>query len=151
MPGPGDVVRVTHRQAVLITAALAMGVASLAGVAVALVVTGTVEPVLVTTPLLRGAVLVPAVLLLGAARALEARLRESPRGADPAEAAGRWLSGTVVGMALREAVGLLGGVIVLVTGDVLAGLALAAGALLVMLLAAPRQSDLARRLRGARG
>jgi hypothetical protein len=135
------------RVELVITAALAGGVILLAGVASFLVMRGAMTPYMATTPLLRGIVVVIAIFFLGTARAIERRIRRGPAHADREAIVRAHFSGTLVGMALREAVGLLGGMMILVSGDVAAGAALAGAAVLVMALALPKGDDLEERLR----
>ena len=144
-------VQSVHNRGVILTAALAMGHLALAGVATGFVLSGSLEPAFSTTPLLRGAVAVMGLLMLGAATVIGGRLAEAPAGATPDDAAQRYPTGLVVGMALREAVGLAGAMLILLAGDLVVGGALVAAALLTMIAAAPRRADIESRLRRASG
>lgn len=136
-----------HRQVVVMSAGLTVGVVTFAGVVAALLTSGTVEAL---SPLpaaatwgLAGAGLVALV----AGRILGPRLREGARGASGAEVAGRWVSGSVVGAALAEVPGMIGGMIGLLDGDLVLLGALAAASVVGILTGIPSREQLEQELR----
>jgi hypothetical protein len=142
-------VRSLHGRAVAATAGLALGIVGMAAVAFALVGAEGYRPALPEDTARRVGALAIAAVLLGFARPLERRVDRPPRGADHETEGRAWLSGVIAGMAVRGAAGLMGGVLILLTGDVRAGGALALATVAVMSLAAPRRRDLERRIRKA--
>lgn len=144
MTDPRELVDRVHRGAATVVGALILGVVMFAGIAFAVGDTGVFPADLANAPFRWGMVALAAVIL-GAARPLSRKVASVPRGADAETTAAAWMRSRIVGSALREAVGMLGGVMILL-GDMEAGLALAAASIGVMLLAFPRKSDLEERV-----
>ena len=88
-----------------------------------------------------------AAALFAAAPMVERRLRDAPAGASMSDVAARFQTGTVAGFALREAAGLFGLVVALLSGTLSWALGFAAASVAAMALAWPKRSDLEARLR----
>lgn len=90
-----------------------------------------------------------AAALFIVAPVVERKLREAPPGASMSDVAARFQSGTIAGFALREAPGLLGLVLSLLSGTLPWALGFAGASLAAMALAWPKRGDLEARLRKA--
>lgn len=97
----------------------------------------------------RAALIVGGLVMLLVAPLVEKRIRESGRGAAPAQALSVFRTATVVGFALREAAALFGLLIAVLTGEPFWCFALSAAALVAMIAAWPTRGKLERYVRGA--
>lgn len=131
----------------MIVGSLVLGVGLFTGVAVYLIRSGTFGDTEELIPLEAvGAVV--AVLLL-TAPLVAGRLKDTPAGADRNTVYQHFQTGTIVGMALREGAGLMGGILAMLSGSLPWLLGLTGVSMLAMILAWPRRDDLEERLRRA--
>ncbi len=151
-PGPpdpsGSTLREYHRVLVGISWALIAGVAAMAGGAWFLVATGTFLPFLGFTTPVRIGIAVFLVLLLLAAGPLERAVGGGEAAEDEAAALSRVQTRVMVGMAVRDAVGAMAAVLILLSGDLLVGGSAAAATLVAMVSNLPRMDDLEAAVRG---
>lgn len=128
-----------------IVGSLVLGVGLFAGVAVYLIRSGTFGETGALIAL--EAVGVVVVVLLLTAPLVASRLKDAPAGADRDTVYQRFQTGTIVGMALREGAGLMGGILAMLSGSLPWLLGLTGVSMLAMILAWPRRDDLEERLR----
>lgn len=151
-PAAGDpgssTLREYHRVLVGISWALIAGVAVMAGGAWFLVTTGTFTPFLGFTAPVRIGIAVFLVLLLLAAGPLERAVGGGEPPEDEAAALGRVQTRVMVGMAVRDAVGAMAAVLILLSGDLLVGGSVAAATLVAMASDLPTIDDLEAAVRG---
>lgn len=141
-------VREYHRVLTLVTYGLMFSVVTVALVSAALVHTGTYPPFLNFSPLVWTGIVAFMLLLLAVSYPLQRKARRASRPTTREEALGLEQTGVMVGMAVRDAVGVTGGVIILLTGHYLVGGGMAALALAAMFLDRPREQDLITAVRG---
>lgn len=136
--------RVLH----IIVGSLILGVVLFAAVAAWLITSGTFVGTGPPVPL--EAVGVGVVALIFLAPVLAGRTKEAPPDADRDTVFMQFQTGTIVGMALREGAGLMGGVFALLAGSLPWLVGLTGASVLAMALAWPKRDDLDERLRRAR-
>ena len=137
-----------HRVLVGISWALIGGVAAMAGGAWFLVATGTFHPFLGFSTPVRIGIAVFLVLLLLAAGPLQRAVGGGEPPEDEAAALARVQTRVMVGMAVRDAVGAMAAVLILLSGDVLVGGSVAAATLVAMVSDLPAMDDLEAAVRG---
>jgi hypothetical protein len=138
-----------QRQIRIVSAGLSVGVVALVGVVAFLVTSGAFTPTLSLPAAATWGIAGAGVLALGAGRVVGRRLRRAPAGAGPEAVATRWVNGAVIATALAETPGLLGGLLGLLTGDLLLMAGLAALSVLGILTGSPPRDELERLLRRA--
>ena len=153
MAGPGrrpggDSVAEYHRVLVLMSWALMGSVAVMVGGAWTLVATGTFQPFLGLQTPVRIGVGVFLVLLLGSAYPLSRAVGAGARPATRERALAVVQTRVMVGMAVRDAVGAMAAVLILLAGDVVLGGTVGALVLASMALALPRREQLEEAVRG---
>jgi hypothetical protein len=124
----------------LVSFALAGGVMLLAAVVGFAGAGAAAEPTALGTPVRLGIVVVAAFLLTGA-RELTGRLAAVPRGTDPRVAAARLFNAVLAGQGLREVIGIGGGVLGFLTGDVAFMAVLAVVSAFTIVMAVPSRDD----------
>ncbi|MBT8405216.1 MAG: hypothetical protein KJP18_15235 [Gemmatimonadetes bacterium] len=145
--GPdADAVRAQIR---MFSYALAAGVVILAVVIGLTGVGAAAEPTTLETPI-RITVIMAAAFLLAGARALTVRIATVLPGTDPHVAASSLLTGVLAGQGVRELIGLAGGLIGFLAGDLAFMAVLAAASALTIVIAVPGQDEVRRRIEGPR-
>ena len=127
--------------------AFAGGVALFAVVSVFLVQTGSFTPFMGYTGLVRGAVAAFVILLIGSSWPLYRLAGGAVSADDPNAALSAFQIKVIVANAIREAAGLMGGVLILLFGDLLVGGTAAALSVGAILLSLPRKDDMREALR----
>lgn len=136
--------RVLH----IIVGSLILGVVLFAAVAAWLITSGTFADFISPIPL--EAVGVGVVALIFLAPVLAGKAKEAPPDADRDTVFMQFQTGTIVGMAVREGAGLMGGVLALLAGSLPWLVGLAGASVLSMVLAWPKRDELEERLGRAR-
>lgn len=137
-----------HRVLSLVSLALLGSVALMVGGAWALVATGAFQPFLGVRPPVRIGIGVFLIVLLGAAYPLSRAVGADRRPGTRQEALAREQTRVMVGMAVRDAVGAMAAVLILLAGDVVLGGTLGAMVLVSMAAALPRRDQLEEAVRG---
>lgn len=140
-------VRERIRQARIIAGALMGGVGAYTIVAVVVVSLGILSSGGMFGTTFLGFVALFVLLLLVLAPILRRRVLESGRPADADEVLRRWMSASIVGLAVREGAGLFGVTIALVAGATPWILAFGLASLVAMGLAWPRADEVEERIR----
>lgn len=137
----------THRQVSLITFALISGMTIFAVVVGVLHSGGSIDPTLTASATLRLVAAVIGVGLLATAHLITPRPGSAPGASSRGgENPGGIVSGTIVPQAIREGVGMLGGMVGFLTGDLLLMGALVAAAAASMVVGLPSRDEIRRRL-----
>lgn len=137
-----------HRVLTIVSLALAGSVTVMVGGAWVLVATGAFQPFLGLRGPARLGVALFLALLLAAAYPLSRAVGSGSRPASREEALARVQTRVMVGMAIRDAVGAMAAVVVLLAGDVVLGGTIGALALVSMAVALPRRGDFEEAVRG---
>lgn len=136
-----------HRQLAIITFALVGGMTLFAGVVAMLHTSGSMAPAWNGGTMLRLGAAVVGVGLLAVGAMLTPRPGSAPGApAGGQESPGSILNGTIVAQAVREGAGMLGGVVGLLTGDLLLMAALVAASAAAMIVALPSRDEMRRRV-----
>lgn len=128
--------------------ALMVSVALMVGVAWFLVATGRFQPFIGLQPVVRIGVGIFLVALLGASYPLSRAVGSGDRPTSREEALGHVQTSVMIGMAVRDAVGAMAAVLILLAGDLVLGGTVAVLAFLSMGLALPRREQLEEAVRG---
>ena len=148
-PGPGgSSLEEYHRVLVGLSWALIAGVAAMAGGAWFLVASGGFQPFLNFTTPVRIGIAVFLVLLLLVAGPVTRTASRGERPRDARTALSRLQTEVMVGMAVRDAVGAMAAVLILLSGDWVVGGTTAAAALVAMISDLPTLDDLRDAVRG---
>ena len=131
-----------HRVLLGICIALAGSVFVMASVSLVLVSSGTFPPFLGFSPTVRIGVGVFLVLLLGASYPIYRRAGEGVQGDGPDDALAAFQTKVIAAMAVREFVGIAGGLLILLSRDMVLGGTLVVLSIGTILLALPRKDDL---------
>ena len=154
-PEPGGADRSTlreyHRVLVGLSWALIAGVAAMAGGAWFLVAAELFQPFLGFTTPVRIGIAVFLVLLLLSAGPLKRAVGGDGPPSNPAEALSRVQTRVMVGMAVRDAVGAMAAVLILLSGDLLVGGSAAVATLVAMVSDLPGLDDLEEAVRQVQG
>lgn len=137
-----------HRVLTLVSIALLGSVAVMVVGAWALVATGTFQPFLGLRLPVRIGVGVFLVVLLGAAYPLSGAVGTGGRAETREDALSRVQTRVMVGMAVRDAVGAMAAVLILLAGDVVLGGTIGVLVLMSMAAALPRREQLQEAVRG---
>lgn len=137
-----------HRQLLVLTMALVGGVVTFSGIVGAMAAGRDVDAAGLE-PAVRLALAIGGAAVLVGAAIVGRLLIDAPGDPDPESIAGRIRTGVIVSMAMRESVGLMGGVVGLLTGDYLLMAGLAAGSAATMVLGMPGRTAIEEKLRRA--
>jgi hypothetical protein len=139
---PGVSVDQAHRVLTIICLALVGGVVTMAGVSVILVTSGTFPPFLGYPEAVRLGVGAFLLLLLGASYPVYRHAGGATNPDEPGGALSAFQTKVIAAMALREFVGIAGGLLILLSRDMVLGGTLVVLSVATMLLALPRKEDL---------
>lgn len=140
-PGAPDLDQ-AYRVLLIICLALVFGVVAFAGVAAFLSSSGAFPGFLGFSPLVRTGIAVGFLVLLVGAYPLQSMAGGPVPVDDAASALQAHQTKTIVGMAVREFVGIAGGVLILLSGDLVLGGTLVGLTVITMLLALPRKEEM---------
>ena len=140
----------SYRVLLIISLAMAGGVALFAGIAAFVVSTGQFDPFMGWPGWVRGSIAAFLIVLLAASYPLYRLAGGAPRPGDPYAALSVFQTKVIVANGVRDAVGIMGAVLILFAGDLVLGGSVAIASVVTILLSLPRKDDMRAALRGSR-